>query len=162
MRSLKTVVRQPDPPPTGWDRLCTAITCHSFLQRNVERVAVDMGHVAPLLVRLAAVTQVPGALAGACGQPTQLVLPCNLDCTVDGHADEPARTVRLDVRADKPCEVIAWWPEAWGKGAVRVAGPEPADLSPVPNDRYVTYGQERFVRVALPRGRSTVVVRPAR
>jgi len=161
VRSLKTIIRQPAPPPSGWDRLCSQITCNSFVQDKGDRLSVELGTLSPLLVRLASVTQVPGALVSAYGQKTQFILPHNLDCSVDGSADEAKRTVNLKVSADKPCEVIAWWPRQWNMAATRITGPEVRKLSPVPAGSYVTYGQERFVRLSLPAGESSVVVTQA-
>jgi len=162
VRSRDTIVRQPDPPPDGWDVLCPQITCRSFVQDQAETLNVDMGEMPPLLVRLAAVTQVPGALVSACGQHTQFVLPHNLGCTVDGSVEEAKRTVRLEVNADKPCEVIAWWPGQWGEAALRIAGPQNRTAARVPPDSYVTYGKERFARVALPAGKCSIVLSEAR
>ena len=45
--------------------------------------------------------------------------------------------------------------------ATRITGPEVRKLSPVPAGSYVTYGQERFVRLSLPAGESSVVVTQA-
>lgn len=160
VRPLDTIVRQPDPPPPGWDVLCPEITCQSFLQQGQERIEVDLGEMPLLLVRLAAVTQVPGALVSAYGQDTQFVLPHNLDCTVEGSVDEENRTVRLEVIADKPCEIIAWWPPPWGGARVEITGPQPQTLASVPAESYVTYGQERFVRLSLPAGESSVLLKP--
>jgi hypothetical protein len=157
VRPLTSIVRQPDPPPANWDRLCLEIACHSAIQDQAERISVDLGNLPPQLVRLAAVTQVPGFLVSAYGQDTQFLLPHNLDCTVDGTADEAARTVRLTVKADKPCEVLAWWPQVWGKAAVALTGAEPKTYE-VPAEQMVTYGAERFVRISLTAGESAVVV----
>jgi len=161
VRSLETVIHQPEPPPPDWDRLCPEITCSSSVQDHADRLSVELGAVPPLLVRLASVTQVPGALVSASGQETQLILPQNLDCRIDGSVDETNRTVHLKIGADKPCEVIAWWPRQWNRAATRITGPEVRKLSPVPAGSYVTYGQERFVRLSLPAGESSVVVTQA-
>jgi len=152
VRSLKTIVRRPDPPAPGWDRLCTDITCETHLQDKAERIEVSLGAVPPLLVRIAAVTQVPGAIVGAHGQDTQFVLPHNLRCTVDGHVDETARQVHLRVHTDKPCHLVAWWPASWGPATVAL-GPTPVAATPV------TFGPSRFLRFAVPPGTAAVTVR---
>ncbi len=157
-RPLSSIVRQPDPPPANWDRLCLEISCHSAIQDQAERVSVDLGNLPPQLVRLAAVTQVPGFLVSAHGQDTQFLLPHNLDCTVDGTADETAKTVRLTVKADKPVEILAWWPPAWGNAQAEITGAAAQAPGPVPAERMVTYDAERFARLALPAGESTVTL----
>ena len=140
---------------SGWDRLCPTITCRSFVQGKGERLDVDMVILPPLLVRVGAVTQVPGAIVSACKQETQFVLPHNLDCAIDGSVDEEARTVRLTVATDKPCEVIAWWPKAWGPAQVSAG-------NAVCESTRVTYGTERFVRFGVGTGVRKVTVAPTR
>ena len=76
---------------------------------------------------------------------------------MNGSADEAAQTVRLTVQADKPCEVLAWWPEAWGQATVEIKGAE-AKSYDVPPEKLVTYGAERFARIPLPAGESVVAV----
>ncbi len=158
VRPRSSLVRQPDPPPANWDRLCLEITCKSALQDQAERISVDLGSVPSQLVRLAAVTQVPGFLVSAHGQDTQFLLPHNLGCTIDGATDEVAKTVRLAVKADKPCEILAWWPPAWGNAQAEITGAAAQARGPVPAEQMVTYGTERFARIALPAGDSTVVL----
>ncbi len=80
---------------------------------------------------------------------------------VAASVDEENRIVRLEVIADKPCEIIAWWPPPWGAARVEITGPQPQTLASVPAESYVTYGQERFVRLSLPKGESSVVLREA-
>jgi len=86
---------------------------------------------------------------------------------VDGRADEGKREVHLQVQADKPCDLLAWWPEAWGPAAAQITGPQWLDRNsvrslPVPGDRFVTYGPERFVRLSLPAGESAVALSEAK
>lgn len=145
VRSSETIIRQPDPPPPGWDRLCPTITCRSFLQDDAETVSVTMGEMPPLLVRLAAVTQTPGAIVSVHGQETQFVLPENLGCRIEGDVDEKTSSVRLNILNPKPCEAIAWWPKKWGKPKIQLNGKSV-------EGKAVAYGAEDFVRIALKKG----------
>ncbi|MBI4025872.1 MAG: hypothetical protein HY360_12880 [Verrucomicrobia bacterium] len=151
VRPLSSIVRQPDPPPVNWDRLCPNIECRSSLQENTEKITVDVGELPYLLVRAAAVTQTPGAIVSAYGQDTQFVLPSNLDCSVEGSVDEAKRKILLTVRADKPCEAIGWWPKAWGAPKVLVNDQEAAAI-------HVSFGKEDFARFAVEQGDSKVTL----
>jgi len=152
VRSPDTIVRQPDPPPAGWNVLCPDTTCRSFVQEETERIEVDLGELPPLQVRLAAVTQVPAAIVSATGQDTQFALPHTLGCKVDGTLDEAPGTIKLQVRADKDVEVIAWWPADQGLAVVTVGDQE------VTTPAYVEYGVEQFVRFPVPRGETTITI----
>ena len=152
VRSPDTIVRQPDPPPAGWNVLCPDTTCRSFVQEETERIEVDLGKLPPLQVRLAAVTQVPAAIVSATGQDTQFALPHTLGCKVDGTLDEAPGTIKLQVRADKDVEVIAWWPADQGLAVVTVGDQE------VTTPAYVEYGVEQFVRFPVPRGETTITI----
>jgi hypothetical protein len=152
VRSTDTIVRQPDPPPEGWDRLCPETSCRSFVQEDTERIDIELGNLPPLEVRLAAVTQVPAAIVSAAGQDTQFTLPYTLDCEVKGTIDESSGTIKLRVRADKDVDVIAWWPADRGDAVVRVGD------KAVATTRFIEYDRERFVRFPVPKGETGITV----
>ena len=112
---------------------------------------MDVDELPYLLVRAAAVTQTPGAIVSAYGQDTQFILPANLNCAVTGSIDEANRQVRLAVHADKPVDVVAWWPKAWGAAKVVVAGNETAGTP-------IRFDTEDFVRFSLEKGDRDVIV----
>ena len=160
-RPPESIVHRPLPLPAGWDRLCSAITCRSALQADTPRVSVPMGDVPPQLVRLAMLTQVPGALVSAAGQDTQFVLPETLGCRVTGTAEEATHRVTLDIAADKSCAVIAWWPQSWGAADVELHRAQAVQQVTLSTGQYVTYGTERFIRLDLPAGNTTLQLLPA-
>jgi len=152
VRSPDTIVRQPDPPPAGWDRLCPETSCLSFVQEDTGRIEVDLGDLPPLQVRLAAVTQVPAAIVSAAGQDTQFALPHLLGCAVDGSMDEESGAINLRVRADKDVEIIAWWPGERGPATITM-GNQTIDAA-----RRVEYGSEQFIRFSVPQGSTTITI----
>jgi hypothetical protein len=97
---------------------------------------------------MSAITQVPAFVYSASGKLTQLLLPEVLGCKLTGDVDLAGRTVRVHAVMGQPGEVLVWAPREWATLRSNIAG-EP-----------MAFGDQRFLRLALPKGTSEVVVRP--
>ncbi len=150
-RDDKAFVRKAGPPPVGWTRLFTDRKCDSFFIED-EKVRVKFASLEPEFTKLVSITQVPAVIYSVEGQMTQFLLPETLGCKIDGSADENNQSISLDVIADKPLEIAAWWPKAWGMPYVTVDGKEKK------SGKLITLGKETFILISLDKGKSVVEI----
>ena len=137
-----------NPPPANWNELFGSRACASSIPGK-SRFEYVVPQLAPKRLCATVVTQTPGGFVSAAGIATQFILPSTLGGHITGSVDEQARRVSLSVKADKTAEVVAWWPKAWGTAQVQAA-----DKAVVSTP--VRFGDEQFVRFAVPVGSTTV------
>ena len=134
------------------------------------RFALRFEDVAPDVLNVAVVTDVPALVYSIEGEPTQLKMPEQPGATVSGSVDTKERRVELDVDALADAEILVWFPEDWGLPAYELEHRETL----VTGDEAVTrdggklvgmptslLGEERFFHLPVHAGKTHITLSAA-
>ena len=147
----------PDKP--NWDRLFVKVSCQSKKGSVLDgRLGIKMREVEPNLTRMVVASQVPGFIYSVEGQQTQLLIPRTLGCRIEGKLNERKKINRLYVYADKPLQIIAWWPQAWGHHKIEIVSNSGKKVLVGKQAGEITYGNEQFLIISLPKGNSELKI----
>jgi len=147
----------PDKP--NWDRLFVKVSCQSKKGSVLDgRLGIKMREVEPNLTRMVVASQVPGFIYSVEGQQTQLLIPRTLGCRIEGELNERKKTNRLHVFADKPLQIIAWWPQAWGDHKIEIVSSSGKMVLVGKQAGEITYGNEQFLIISLPKGQTELKI----
>ena len=117
----------------------------TVLRPDGARLGLSLPNMPVDRVRVCALTQTPAFIRAADGVPTQALLSETLGCRISGRLDEAAQRSDLRVEAPRPLQVLAYWPEAWGRPAVSINGAPAAAES-------VAMGGATFAQFGVPKG----------
>lgn len=96
------------PLPEGWERMFKEYKFTSFVL-NSDKIEITLKELIPNTVRMVSLTQIPAFIYSGSGEKTQLLLPENLGCKIEGEFDEVKRKIYLKISANQPIEVITPW-----------------------------------------------------
>jgi len=136
--------------PENWDRLFTKRTCKVIPAGELgDRINVTLPALASKLTCMVVVTQVPGVFCSQEGRETQMLMPTMLGGKIEGTNQGAGNRYSLRVSSPLPAELLV---HAQSSTEVVVNG-QPREARPVAR------GDERFVRVSIPQGQSTLDVK---
>ncbi len=131
------------------------------------RLALRFEDIAPDVLNVAVVTDVPALVYSIEGERTQLRMPEQPGATVSGSVDTKERRVELDVDALADAEILVWYPEDWGLPAYELehrealaAGDEAVtrDGGMLVGTPVTLLGQERFFHLPVHAGKTHVTL----
>ena len=150
------VKRLDGPGKSDWDRLFVKVTCQNeTISEPNGRFRVEMPSMEPNMTQVVSVSQVPGFIYSVEGQRTQFLIPETLGCRIEGQLKEREKSNSLHVYADKPLEIIAWWPQEWGKAKVEIVGKGALQEEKIAK---ISYGNEQFLKLSLLKGQTELKI----
>jgi hypothetical protein len=115
-------------PDDKRDRLHSKVTFEVVASPS-GRLTLPLADMPVDRIRLVSLTQSPAFIYSVDGIRTQSFLSEALGCTIRGRLHPERKAVAIMTRADRPFELIAYWPEEWGKAQVYdVDRPYPSEI----------------------------------
>ena len=128
------------------DRFQVVTNASARLTLNLEEMPVDR-------IRVNTLTQVPGFIYSADGLRTQTYLPETLGCSIHGRLHGDSHQAAFLVRASRPIQILAYWPENWGEAQV-------FHVDRITPHQTIDAGGNRFLLLDCTPGITDLTIRP--
>ncbi len=155
----------------NWRSAFNAVVVERASAEGDGRLALRLEDIAPDVLNIAVITDVPALVYSIEGEPTQLMIPEQPGAMVSGSVNTKERRVELDVDALAHAEILVWYPEDWGLPAYDLEHRETLVTGDVVITRdggtlvgrpVSVLGQERFFHLPVHAGKTHVTLSAAK